>query len=533
MDRALTSGSPDGKYRLLAELGAGGMADVYLALAVGPLRFHKLVVLKVMKQGLAADTELVDMFTSEARLAARLNHVNVIQTYEVTEIAGRNVMVMEYLEGQTLERVVHAGRDGSFGRDLQIRVLADTLAGLHYAHELTDFDGTPLHLVHRDVSPQNIFVTFDGTVKVLDFGIAKAANFSQKSTSSGVLKGKVRYMAPEHVNGEDVDRRADIFCLGLMLWEAATGQVPWGSSHHGHIMYRISRGDLPRAKEANPNVPARLDEICSKALTFRREDRYPTAAAMQSDLEDFLQESGSRVTSRSVAAAMGTLFKAEKEKTRGLIEARIAEVSALSSAEHEARYSMGNVALLDTSSPAQRTDSTRSAPLTSAVSKRVDAMPRSTRQRAALGLGLLLVSTLVTVALQWRRDSIRAGGPSASPAPPAADIARSAPATTVESARVATPTPSTTPDAANVAIESVTSPPLAASVPRPETATRDGARAAPQTPRGAVDGGAKGPPAGAPTPRVRTSPASPPEPTCNPPFYYDEEGYKRPKPECL
>src|SRR5260370_910736 len=188
-----------GKYKLLAELGRGGMANVYLAVARGPSGFNKLVVLKCLRSDLASDTELLAMFLDEARLAARLNHPHVVQTYEVGEYVGRPVIVMEYLEGQVLSSLVQrAQSNNALPLSLHLRVIIDALEGLHHAHELTDYDGKPLGLVHRDISPQNVFVTFDGHVKVLDFGIAKAAT-SQSQTATGILKGKVKYMAPEQM----------------------------------------------------------------------------------------------------------------------------------------------------------------------------------------------------------------------------------------------------------------------------------------------------------------------------------------------
>src|SRR5512133_824440 len=208
-----------GKYRLLAELGHGGMAQVFLALAKGVAGFNKLVVIKQIHAELAEDPDFVRMFLDEARLAARLNHPNVVQTNEVDHDNKRYFIAMEYLEGQTLNRVFNRmGRDPKLlPLGHRLRLVADGLAGLHYAHELKDYDGKALGVVHRDFTPHNIFVTYNGVVKVVDFGIAKALN-SSSQTQSGVLKGKVSYMAPEQARGERVDRRADIFSVGMILW---------------------------------------------------------------------------------------------------------------------------------------------------------------------------------------------------------------------------------------------------------------------------------------------------------------------------
>ncbi|HEX7601804.1 MAG TPA: serine/threonine-protein kinase, partial [Polyangiaceae bacterium] len=181
-----------GKYQPLALLGQGGMANVYLATATGPGNFAKLIVLKELRPELASDPEFRTMFLDEARLAARLSHPNIVQTFEVVEdAAGAHVIVMEYLDGQPMNRLRSRLQErGAAGVAAQIRVLLDLLAGLQYAHELADFDGTPLKIVHRDVSPHNVFVTYGGEVKLVDFGIAKAVD-SASRTQTGEIKGKL------------------------------------------------------------------------------------------------------------------------------------------------------------------------------------------------------------------------------------------------------------------------------------------------------------------------------------------------------
>src|SRR5579859_6512235 len=204
----------DGRYRLLAELGEVGMGNVYLAVARGPGGFNKLCVLKVLRPLLAQERASVKSFLSEGRLAVRLSHPNVVQTFEVAENAGRQAIVMEYLEGRSLAQIAERAQgERAMPIAMQLHVLGCVLAGLHYAHELSDFDGKPLGIVHRDVSPQNVFVTFDGQVKLLDFGIAKARHAGSVHTSTGIVKGKIRYMAPEQMSGETVDRRADLFAV--------------------------------------------------------------------------------------------------------------------------------------------------------------------------------------------------------------------------------------------------------------------------------------------------------------------------------
>src|SRR6185436_17380332 len=208
-----------GKYRIIALLGQGGMASVFLSVVPGPVGVNKLLVVKLLREEVSHDEDFVAMFVNEARLAARLNHANVVQTYEVGVEGRQHYLAMDYLDGQPLHAVLRkAGRSG-VPLEVQVRILAEALAGLHYAHTLRDFDGTDLRVVHRDVSPQNIFVNYDGQVKVVDFGIAKAAG-AASNTQSGVFKGKLSYVAPEQAGGDLVDARADVFSVGVMLWEA-------------------------------------------------------------------------------------------------------------------------------------------------------------------------------------------------------------------------------------------------------------------------------------------------------------------------
>jgi len=238
------------------------MSEVYLALAQGGLGgFQKLVAIKLLRRDLAKDEEFRRMFLEEARLTARLNHSNVVQTNDVGEDQGRYYIAMEYLEGQTFERV-RRSRNASklFPLNMQIQMLVHALSGLHYAHELTDYDNTPLSIVHRDVTPSNIFITYDGQVKLVDFGIAKVFD-SLNHTRVGVLKGKARYMPPEQITGVAIDRRADIFSVGVMLWEILSGAPIWAGRNETEILRRVSTGDLPPVTRDAPPV---LVRICAR-----------------------------------------------------------------------------------------------------------------------------------------------------------------------------------------------------------------------------------------------------------------------------
>lgn len=325
-----------GKYRLLAELGHGGMADVFLAVQAGPAGsgFRKLTVVKRLRQNLAEEPEFVAMLVDEARIAARLNHPNVVQTNEVGNVGNQYFIAMEYLDGQPLHRIQHrstqrakVGATPPLSAHQQYLILMDALAGLHHAHELADYDGTPLDIVHRDMTPQNVFVTYEGQVKVVDFGIAKAAGRASE-TRQGVVKGKVRYMAPEQAIGLAVSRRSDVFAVGIMLWEAAAGRRMWQDKDDLQIVHALVSGDLPpMPREVDPNVPEEVDRICRKALALRPEDRYATADEFRGEIEHYLANSGKLVeTRRQLAPTVAELFKDKRSEIRAIIEKQLASI---------------------------------------------------------------------------------------------------------------------------------------------------------------------------------------------------------------
>jgi len=331
-----------GRYRLLAELGHGGMADVFLAVVAGPAGsgFSKLTVIKRLRANLVEDPEFVRMLVDEARIAARLNHPNVVQTNEVGQVGSQYFIAMEYLDGQPLHRLQHRatsalakeGAEDLFAPDLQYLVVKDALAGLHHAHELADYDGTPLQIVHRDVTPQNIFVTYEGQVKVVDFGIARATGRSSE-TQQGIVKGKMRYMAPEQAMGLLVDRRADVFSAGIVLWEAATGRRMWKDMDELKILSSLVSGDVPISpRSVKPDVPENIDRICQKALAIKVDDRYATAWDFHNDLEQALAESGSLVEARrKLGPATATLFAKQRAELKRILETQLSELTTNSS----------------------------------------------------------------------------------------------------------------------------------------------------------------------------------------------------------
>ncbi|HZW87563.1 MAG TPA: ABC transporter substrate-binding protein, partial [Myxococcaceae bacterium] len=311
-----------GRYKFIGEIGRGGMANVYLTATRGALGgFQKLVVIKLLRADLAEEQEFRQMFLAEARLAARLNHPHVVQTYDVGEDDGRYYLAMEYVDGQTLEtarRAPDAAR--LFPPRLQLQVLVHVLSGLHYAHELKDYDGKPLNVVHRDATPSNILLGYDGRVKLVDFGVAKALD-SGTQTRAGVVKGKTGYMAPEaFTDSGHVDRRADIYSVGMLLWETLVGRRMWKHLGSTDRLQRAIEGQIEPLRQLVPEVPQKLEQICLKALQHRPEDRYATAAELQADIEAYLERHPPRVSDREIGGALVEAFGDDRKQITSVIE---------------------------------------------------------------------------------------------------------------------------------------------------------------------------------------------------------------------
>jgi eukaryotic-like serine/threonine-protein kinase len=311
-----------GRYELIAQLGGGGMADVFLAKITGKGDFSKLAVVKRLKSVEDEDPEFVKMFADEARLCARLNHPNIVQTFEVSEDTEGPFLVMEYLEGQPLGRVRSRARrrEKPIPAPVGLYILGETLAALHYAHGLADHDGTPLNVVHRDVSPENILVTYAGQTKLVDFGVAKTAA-STTRTRAGMLKGKVAYMAPEQARSdESIDRRADVFAAGLIMWELLTGKRMWEGSSEADVFTRLlDPNPLPRAREVVGTIPEDLDAICARALSKQKEARFDTAGEMLEAIEEACVKNNMRASIREVGQLVMSLFEPEREKLKTIV----------------------------------------------------------------------------------------------------------------------------------------------------------------------------------------------------------------------
>lgn len=382
--RAASSTKTLGKYHLVVELARGGMGVVHLAASQGLGGFHKLVVVKELSPALAGRADLVEMFLEEARIAARLNHPNVVQTMEVGSERGLPYLVMEYLEGQSLRSVLRATEGGpKLPLAVHVQILLDTLAGLEHAHKLTDFQGQQLHVVHRDVSPHNLIVTYAGHTKLVDFGLARASDTLRK-TRAGVLRGKLGYMAPEQLRGETLDHRADLFSVGVMLWEAASGQRMWKGQPELMVAQRLGKGDVPSLVKANPRVAPELARICDKALAPLVGDRYGSAAEMQADLEGFLRKQGKHATPRGVGGLVSELFAGERQRIHQVVESQLRILREAGPARTPV------VSLVDAEEAA------RSATIAAAIEAALKDAPPSQRARAAQPISGAAARTMAT-----------------------------------------------------------------------------------------------------------------------------------------
>ncbi len=270
-----------GRYELLVPIAAGGMAQVWAARLKGARQFQKIVAVKTMLPKLSEDAQFEQMFLDEASLASQIKHPNAVEIMDLGEQEGVLFLVMEWIEGVPLNHLMKAAKGrGGIPTAIAARIAMQACAGLHAAHELKDDKGKSVGLVHRDVSPQNLLVTFDGVTKVVDFGVAKATALGGGATQAGQVKGKVSYMAPEQVNGEGLDRRADVFALGIVLYALTTGKHPFRRESEAATMYNICSPDpvVPPSAVVDGYAPE-LEPIVLKALAKNRDERYPSCDA--------------------------------------------------------------------------------------------------------------------------------------------------------------------------------------------------------------------------------------------------------------
>jgi serine/threonine protein kinase len=313
--RFLAPGDKLGKHDLIRQIAVGGMAELYLARTTGIEGFEKLVVLKRILPQLANNASFVNMFLNEARLAATLHHPNIAQVFDIDQDGADYFFSMEYIHGQDLGHLVASAHESGvpISLDAALTLVAGLCAGLHYAHDKVGPDGQPLNVVHRDVSPSNVLVSYDGAVKLVDFGIARAG--SNPATTRGGLKGKIAYMSPEQCRGKaTLDRRSDIFSIGTILYELTTSQLPFTDETEYGVLNQIVNRDAEPPSRLIADYPPTLEAIVMRALARDPDQRYATALEMQKDLEDFAHENRLRISPLVIGRLMGSLYPTRLEE---------------------------------------------------------------------------------------------------------------------------------------------------------------------------------------------------------------------------
>ena len=383
-----------GKYTLVAKLATGGMAEIFLARLQGAGGFEKLVCIKRILPHLAKDAVLTSMFLAEANIAAQISHPNVCQVFELGEIDGRYFIAMEYLEGVPL--ACFRRRD-LYPASIDPRLVAglgvQACEGLHHAHNLKKTDGSPLEVVHRDVSSNNLFATTDGVVKVLDFGIAKIQDASVK-TSTGSMKGTYAYMAPEQLRGERLDRRTDVFAMGIVLWELFGRKHLFKRETDFLTFQAITTEPIPDVCEIRPDVPPAVGEVIAKALARNRDDRYPTARALGEALARSVVPIGGALSASTISEDIEKTFEARLADQRALL--RIAREGGALSLEEDLGPQIGHGTELMTTpvsmlSSSGQTEHSPSSPPAPPVVRRPTMPAPSTPRRWPVLLVALLV----------------------------------------------------------------------------------------------------------------------------------------------
>ncbi|MGD9151607.1 MAG: serine/threonine-protein kinase, partial [Desulfobacterales bacterium] len=300
-----------GKYQLLQKIAVGGMAELYRATVTRDHGFEKRVAIKKILPHLSDEGNLVKAFIDEAKLAALLQHENIIQIYDFGSIDGEYFIAMEYLFGKDLRKLIHKLRKSGDPLDLEstLYIISRICDGLDYSHKLRDLQGKPLNIIHRDINPQNIFLTYEGQVKIIDFGIAKAASHNS-TTHEGLIKGKIAYMSPEQAMGHIIDHRSDIFSTGIILYELLAGRRMF-EGETMHIYNQVREACYTPLKKLRPDLPDKLYAVVDRALAKESDDRYQTCGQMLADLEECIFELSVRPNSRSFASFIKDFFKEE------------------------------------------------------------------------------------------------------------------------------------------------------------------------------------------------------------------------------
>jgi serine/threonine-protein kinase len=507
-----------GRYALYDEIASGGMATVHFGRLRGPLGFSRTVAVKRLHPQYARDPEFVAMFIDEARLAARIRHPNVVQTLDVVATEGELFLVMDYVQGESLSRLLRATRTvGPVPVRVASAIVCGALHGLHAAHEATDEHGQPLGLVHRDMSPQNVLVGIDGISRVLDFGVAVAAGRAQ-TTGQGKIKGKFGYMAPEQIQGR-VSRQSDVFATGVVLWEVLTGRRLFPGDDPRQVLGNILSGEIVPPGRLASRLPAGIDKIVMRSLDRDTAKRYATAREMALDLEACL--------GLASPSQVGTWVESLAGSALSLRAAAIAEIESSSSTVVD----VTELAQLESTPPESGVSPRLAAsPLASGLSSNFglgpprpanDSIPvmfdPSRRRTRRVVVGLLCASAIAAGA--GFLLIVQHASPMAAPVSSAAVAPASSPPLPPSSQSNLLPAP-------NPLAPTTVPVPIAASALAPRAAmTAAVPRSAPATPMGTHGAVPR------PTPAPTARPTS--EVDCDPPYSLDDQGHKHWKDECF
>jgi serine/threonine protein kinase len=372
-----------GKYTLIRKLATGGMAELFLAIQKSVAGFEKLLVIKRILPAMNQDQAFIDMLLHEARIAATLSHPNIVQIFDVGQVDGTYYIAMEHVHGEDLRSIVRQMKKKGvteFPLEHALSIILGMCSGLSYAHDRRDLDGSPLNIVHRDISPQNVVVTFAGDVKIVDFGIAKSDSKSNHETKSGKLKGKIPYMSPEQARGENIDWRSDIFATAVMLFELTTGKRLFKGASEFETLKLICERDYPHPSQVRRGYPLELEQIVMRGLAKDRFARWQSSREMQGSLEEFVRRERIPTSTIALSQFMQALFedKLASQKEQLLQGKQLADIIAMQPGPD----SLSELA----ESGARLSQSTISAPAASRTIAGVDAVGRrSGGASAALG----------------------------------------------------------------------------------------------------------------------------------------------------
>lgn len=326
MTEELRPGTRFGRFDLLQRIGRGGMATVWVARERAEKETdQRIVAIKAILADLADDQEFIAMFLDEGRLVQRIRHPNVVELYEVGQIDEVMYLAMEWVEGESLHTLIaEAGKRRPIPPEMAVRIMADVAGGLHAAHETRNDVGEPLGVVHRDVSPHNILIGTTGKVKLVDFGVAKAKERMSEATAAGQVKGKFGYMSPEQALARPVDRRSDIFSLGIVLFELTTGRRLFRGDNDAETLALVAHGEIPRPSSVEPRYPEALERIVMTALSRSRSGRFQTALEFQQALEEYLKGEHTVVAQGAIGSllkrVLGERIEERRRKVRAMLQ---------------------------------------------------------------------------------------------------------------------------------------------------------------------------------------------------------------------